>query len=56
MLKTIDELAVILNKIRSGTASQEERSVYECSIKTSCMDERLLRAAIEKEAKRKRTE
>lgn len=51
MHKTIDELAVLFNRISKGTATEEEQVEYEISIKTSCMREDLLEALIKDKAK-----
>lgn len=51
MFNTIDELAVLFNRIENGEATEEERMEYEISIKTSCMKEEVLEALIEKKAK-----
>lgn len=50
MFKTIDELAVLFNKISKGTATEEEQAEYKISIKTSCMREDILEMLIKDKA------
>ena len=51
MQKTIDELAILFNKIESGEATEEERLDYDLSISISCMKEDVLRESIKERAK-----
>ena len=50
MQKTIDELAILFNKIESGEATEEERLDYDLGIGISCVKEEILRAKPLREA------
>lgn len=51
MNKTIDFLAGIYGKIIKGTASDEEKVIYESTIAISCIQEEVLIKAIMQRAK-----
>lgn len=42
------ELGTLYQKIRSGEATEMEKAQYEIGIRTSCMDERILRNLVER--------
>ena len=56
MFRTIDEMAVLFNKIQSGEATEEERMDYDINIKISCMKEEFLLALIEQGARELKAE
>ena len=47
-LMDIKELGTLYQKIRSGEATEMEKAQYEIGIRTSCMDERILRSLVER--------
>ncbi len=58
MFKNIHQLAELHLKIQEGIATDEEKSIYQIGIGTSCLDETILVEEIEREAreiKRNRT-
>lgn len=56
MQKTIDELAILFNKIESGEATEEERLDYDLGISISCVKEEILRESIKERAKELKAE
>ena len=56
MIRRIDDLVILFNKIQEGEATEEERADYELSIKASCLDEAFLRTQIEKKAENLKVE
>ena len=49
MFKSIEELFELYAKILEGTATKQERSEFEITVKTSCMDETFLMNSLQKQ-------
>lgn len=52
MFKTINELAVLYDKIEKGIATEDERFEYQLTISTACMREDVLIQKIKDEARK----
>lgn len=51
MSKTLDFLAVLYSKIISGSASDEDKAIYEANIAMSCIEENMLNEMIKRRAR-----
>lgn len=56
LLRTIDELARVFNKIECGEATEEDLIEYDVSIKASCMNPVFLEKQIKERAKKMKVE
>lgn len=51
-MATVERLAELYTKVKTGTATEDERCEYQIGIKTSCVDEKFLTSWVHDAAKR----